>query len=209
MMRANYQVNATAQFRVLSDDQIEEVFHSALDVLERVGTRVYGEEGLALLHHAGCPVRDDLVRIPSWLVKDALNTTPERIALAGRDRHKRIILEKDYLAGEYEPKPCFQCVEPLCLLACPVAVLQVDRQSGTYARIIDERVCIGCQRCVEACGSRFVPARPRYDAGRRVSVKCHLCFGEPQCVAFCPYRALRLEWSDLGLRTGYPVIREP
>jgi len=121
----------------------------------------------------------------------------------------RIILEKDYLAGEYEPNPCFQCMEPLCLLACPVAALQVDKQSGTYARIIDERVCIGCQRCVEACGRRFVPPRPRYDAGRRVSVKCHLCFGEPQCVAFCPYKALRLEWSDLGLRTGYPVIREP
>jgi len=39
-VRANYQVNATTQFRVLSDDQIEEIFHSALNVLERVGTRV-------------------------------------------------------------------------------------------------------------------------------------------------------------------------
>ena len=99
-MRANYQVNATAQFRVLSDDQIEEIFHSALDVLERVGTRVYGEEGLALLREAGCGKRSgvsdtDLVRIPSWLVKDALNTAPERIVVAGRDRRQRVILEKD------------------------------------------------------------------------------------------------------------------
>ncbi len=99
-MRANYQINATAQFRVLSDDQIEEIFHSALDVLERVGTRVYGEEGLALLRDAGCGKRsgvsdDDLVRIPSWLVKDALNTAPERIVVAGRDRRQRVILEKD------------------------------------------------------------------------------------------------------------------
>jgi trimethylamine--corrinoid protein Co-methyltransferase len=103
-MRANYQVNATPQFRVLSDDQIEEIFHSALDVLGQVGTRVYGEEGLALLRDAGCLVSDDdasagsagpLVHIPSWLVKDALNTTPERIVVAGRDRRKRIFLEKD------------------------------------------------------------------------------------------------------------------
>ena len=95
-MRANYQVNATTQFRVLSDDQIEEIFYSALDVLERVGTRVYGEEGLALLRDAGCPSGDDgLVHIPSWLVKDALNTTPERIVIAGRDRSRRIYLEKD------------------------------------------------------------------------------------------------------------------
>jgi trimethylamine--corrinoid protein Co-methyltransferase len=97
-MRANYQVNATPQFRVLSDDQIEEVFHSALDVLERVGTRIYGQEGLALLRDAGCPVTDgDIVHIPSWLVKDALNTTPGRIVVAGRDRGKRILLEKNKL----------------------------------------------------------------------------------------------------------------
>jgi len=95
-MKANYQVNATTQFSVLSDDQIEEIFHAALDVLERVGTRVYGEEGLALLRDAGCLVSDkDLVRIPSWLVKEALNTTPERIVVAGRDRRQRIVLEKD------------------------------------------------------------------------------------------------------------------
>jgi trimethylamine--corrinoid protein Co-methyltransferase len=103
-MRANYQVNATTQFRVLSDDQIEEIFYSALNVLERVGTRVYEEEGLALLRDAGCLVSDNdastgsagpLVRIPSWLVKEALNTTPERIVVAGRDCNKRIILEKD------------------------------------------------------------------------------------------------------------------
>jgi trimethylamine--corrinoid protein Co-methyltransferase len=103
-MRANYQVNATPQFRVLSDDQIEEVFHAALDVLGRVGTRVYGEQGLALLRDAGCLVSDgdasaesagSLVRIPSWLVKDALNTTPGRIVVAGRDRGRRIYLEKD------------------------------------------------------------------------------------------------------------------
>jgi trimethylamine--corrinoid protein Co-methyltransferase len=36
-----------------------------------------------------------LVRIPSWLVKDALNTTPGRIVIGGRDRNKRILLEKD------------------------------------------------------------------------------------------------------------------
>ena len=103
-MRANYQVNATPQFRVLTDDQIEEIFHAALDVLGRVGTRVYGEQGLALLRDAGCPISDDdassgsagsLVHIPAWLVKDALNTTPERVVAAGRDRRQRILLERN------------------------------------------------------------------------------------------------------------------
>lgn len=95
-MRANYRVNMTPQFRVLADDQIEEILYAALDVLERAGTRVLGEEGLALLSGAGCSVSDNnLVRIPSWLVKDALNAIPQRIVVAGRDRSKRVLLEKN------------------------------------------------------------------------------------------------------------------
>jgi trimethylamine--corrinoid protein Co-methyltransferase len=95
-MRANLQINATPQFRVLSDNQIEEVFGAALDVLERAGTRILEGEGLALLREAGCQVSDEsLVRIPSWLVKDALNAAPSRVVVAGRDRDKRIRLEKN------------------------------------------------------------------------------------------------------------------
>jgi trimethylamine--corrinoid protein Co-methyltransferase len=100
-MRANFRVNATPQFRVLSEDQIEEVFYAAVDVLERVGTRVYGEEGLGLLSGARCLIGDGdaatgaRVRIPSWLVEDALRTAPDRITVAGRDRSQRICLEKN------------------------------------------------------------------------------------------------------------------
>ncbi len=94
-MRANYQVNATPQFRVLSEDQIEEIYFSALEVLERVGMRIYSEEGVALLRDAGSRVQGDRVWIPSWLVQEALTTVPSRIVIAGRDRNKRVYLEKD------------------------------------------------------------------------------------------------------------------
>jgi len=120
----------------------------------------------------------------------------------------RILLEKEYLRGDYQPKVCHQCADPPCLKACPVAALQVDRQKGTYARIIDERVCIGCQKCVEACKQYFKPSRPRFDAQKHRSVKCHLCFGDPQCVKFCPLGVLRVERSEKGLLVGYPVIKE-
>jgi Fe-S-cluster-containing hydrogenase component 2 len=120
----------------------------------------------------------------------------------------RIMLEKEYLLGDYEPKVCHQCVDPPCLKACPVTALQVDRQSGTYARVIDERVCIGCQKCVRACEQHFRPSRPRFDAERHRSFKCHLCFGDPQCVKYCPLGVLRVERSEKGLLVGYPVIKE-
>ena len=95
-MRANFQIQATPQFRVLADDQIEEVYHAALDVLERTGTRIHSAEALELLDRARCHISDgDLVRIPSWLVKEALSTAPNRIVIAGRDRSKRLHLEKN------------------------------------------------------------------------------------------------------------------
>lgn len=105
-MRANFQINATPQFRVLSDDQIQEIYHAALDVLARVGTRIHGQEALALLTEAGCLISNGdasagsaqgLARIPSSLVKRALSTTPGRIVVAGRDRSRRIHLERNKL----------------------------------------------------------------------------------------------------------------
>ncbi|MEA3459380.1 MAG: trimethylamine methyltransferase family protein [Chloroflexota bacterium] len=95
-MRVNYRVNATPVFRVLSDDQVEEIYHGALEVLERTGTRIYQDEALRLLRKAGAMVEDEnLVHIPPWLVKAGLAATPERITLTGRTGKYRIILEKD------------------------------------------------------------------------------------------------------------------
>jgi len=103
-MRANYQINATPQFRILSDDQVEEIYHAALDVLERVGTRVYGREALDLLADAGClegeetvaeGVPSALVHIPTPLTEQMLGATPSRITIAGRDREKLVRLERN------------------------------------------------------------------------------------------------------------------
>lgn len=129
---------------------------------------------------------------------------------AGRNSSSlsRIILEKEYLRGEYEPKVCHQCADPPCLKACPVAALHVEKQRGTYARVIDERACTGCRKCVDACRRHFRPARPRFDLQKHRSIKCHLCFGDPLCVKYCPVGVLRLERSEKGFMVGYPVIRE-
>ncbi|MCJ7752862.1 MAG: trimethylamine methyltransferase family protein [Armatimonadetes bacterium] len=93
-MRTNHRTNATPLLKVLSEDQIEDVYLAALQVLERTGTRIYHDEALTLLRNEGCQVTDgNLVRIPSWLVKSCLGTAPERVTIAGRDRTKRLTLE--------------------------------------------------------------------------------------------------------------------
>jgi len=120
----------------------------------------------------------------------------------------RLSVEKEYIKGDYGPKVCHQCSDPACLKACPVGALHVDERSGTFARIIDESSCIGCQQCIEACQQHFRPPRPKFDEQKQKSIKCHLCFGDPQCVKFCPMGALRVEHSEEGLLVGYPEIKE-
>lgn len=122
--------------------------------------------------------------------------------------HTRILLEKEYLEGNYQPRVCYQCADPQCLKACPENALHVDRSSGTFARIIDEEKCIGCEACVEACGRHFRPPRSRFDPQKEKAFKCHLCFGDPQCVKLCPFGALKMERSEKGFLVGYPVIKE-
>ncbi len=118
-----------------------------------------------------------------------------------------VILDKDYMAGDYQPRACFQCLDPPCLRACPAEALKVDEKSGTNARIIDPELCIGCQQCLEACEEHFAVPRPRFDPEYEICNKCHLCFGDPNCVKYCPTGALRFERSEEGLRIGYPLIQ--
>ncbi len=121
--------------------------------------------------------------------------------------HARIMLEKEYIEGNYQPKVCYHCADPPCLKACPVGAIHVDRSSGTFARITDEEKCIGCEECVQACGQFFRPSRSRFDPEKEKAFKCHLCFGDPQCVKMCPFGALTMARSEKGFLVGYPVIK--
>ncbi len=91
----------------------------------------------------------------------------------------------------YEPRPCLQCFDAPCANACPVAAIQIDAASGTYARVIDERACIGCGRCVETCAALYGVGRAKLDPDKGKAIKCHQCWGSPRCVSWCPNAALR------------------
>lgn len=95
-MRTNYRTNATLQFGTLSENQREEIFSAALEIMDRVGMRIFTEEGKDLLRSAGAAVdAEGLVHIPSFMVKHALNLAPSRVVLAGRDGDRHVVLEKD------------------------------------------------------------------------------------------------------------------
>lgn len=91
--------------------------------------------------------------------------------------------------NNYSPNPCLQCVDAPCLKACPLGAIKVEKKSGANARFIDEKLCKGVRKCIEACP--YEEKRITYDAERNKALKCHLCNGDPQCVKWCPNGALR------------------
>ncbi|MDP2984453.1 MAG: trimethylamine methyltransferase family protein [Candidatus Latescibacter sp.] len=93
-MKSNSFAFETPQFRILSDNQIEEIHSASLEILERTGVLVLEEESRSLLGDAGGRVEPDgRVRIPSWLVEKALVTAPKRVTLCGRDGSRKVHLE--------------------------------------------------------------------------------------------------------------------
>lgn len=97
-MKINQTINKSTQFKVLSEDQIEQIFNSALEVLERTGGQVYHEGAIELFKNSDAVVNDKTVRIPPSMVKEALNFYPYKISLKGRNNKRSLHLQKDTVA---------------------------------------------------------------------------------------------------------------
>ncbi|MDY6823838.1 MAG: trimethylamine methyltransferase family protein [Thermodesulfobacteriota bacterium] len=93
--KMNQSVNLTPQFRVLTDDQIEQIYFAALDVLESTGGEVYQDEALELFKNSEAVVRGNRVRIPTSLVERALKVYPSKITLKGRNGKRSLKLQKN------------------------------------------------------------------------------------------------------------------
>ncbi len=102
--------------------------------------------------------------------------------------------------GSFIQQPCLQCPDSPCLPVCPTNALHVDQKTG--ARVINEKACIACGRCAEACpfdvrseavatDQMVVGQKTRitYDPQKNVFTKCDLCYFReegPACVQRCP-----------------------
>ncbi|MBM4000489.1 MAG: 4Fe-4S dicluster domain-containing protein [Planctomycetes bacterium] len=107
--------------------------------------------------------------------------------------------------ASYAPYACTQCDEAWCMTACPVNAITIDARTG--AKIVVERLCIGCHLCTIACPFGTIFTTPETGT----AAKCNLCGGAPACVVTCPTAALvSIEqpsrggwfepWSDLVQR---------
>ena len=76
--------------KYLTDDQIEEIHHGSLGILENTGIQVEHKGGLEALEAAGAQVdhQHQRVRIPRELAARCLETVPDRFTLAARNPDK-------------------------------------------------------------------------------------------------------------------------
>ena len=92
-MRANDIQFNSPQFRILSDTQVEELHFATLQILERTGVAFECREALDILGNAGVDVSDpDRVKIPSYMVEQALRTAPKMVTLYSREGEPAIVL---------------------------------------------------------------------------------------------------------------------
>lgn len=90
----DFLVKRRPQLQLLSSDQIYQIHLSSLEILERTGVKVLLPEAVDLLREAGADVTDEnRVRIPSFLVEEALSVAPHRITISDRNGKQAMFLE--------------------------------------------------------------------------------------------------------------------
>lgn len=80
-----------------TDDQLYEIHLATLKVLENTGIFIDTAEALEIFDGAGADIdrKTSIVKIPPYVVDDAIRSAPSRIVLAGRDPKHDTILETD------------------------------------------------------------------------------------------------------------------
>jgi trimethylamine--corrinoid protein Co-methyltransferase len=158
---------------VLSQDQIEQIHLATLEVLERTGVQITHPTALELLQGAGARVDGDRVRIPGWMVEDAIRQAPTRVILGRRDGERSVFLEGDKVW--FGPSlDCIDYLDPLsgarsrftrehCRITSTVAdalpnytwVMTIgmadDVQADIADRVIAKQVFTYCQKPLVFC----------------------------------------------------------
>jgi len=108
----------SVSMKVLAEDQIWEIKRAAVDVMFNVGFKVLHAGARKMLKQAGAVVKDQLVRVPEFVVEQCLQSAPKGFTVF--DRHGRRAMEvegrksyfgtstaspntKDALTGEIHP----------------------------------------------------------------------------------------------------------
>jgi formate dehydrogenase iron-sulfur subunit len=115
-----------------------------------------------------------------------------------------------YTQRHYLSMGCNHCLEPSCMIGCPVEAYKKDPGTGIVLHNAD--TCIGCQYCTWNCSYGV----PQFNADRGVVGKCDLCHNRlsdgmaPACVEACPEGAISIETVNIAeWHADYAVANAP
>ena len=94
-MNDHFEPRMKPRLNVLRPEEIEDVYLATMEVLERTGVKISHPRVLELLDGAGARIDTNVVRIPDWMVKDALRKAPSRIVLGKRNGERAVKLERN------------------------------------------------------------------------------------------------------------------
>lgn len=100
-------------------------------------------------------------------------------ALNPKKARVRVIREEP---GIDKPIACRQCADAPCMKACPEDAIYRDKRDVV---LVDEKKCIGCGACVEACPFGAIWLHP----DTKKAIKCDLC---GICIPYCPPKKLKI-----------------
>ena len=85
-MQTGFKSACIPTYRLLTEDQIEEIHQATLDLLRETGVKVLNTEALELLRDAGCRIMDQhIVKIPDRLVEESIRSAPSSVTLYSRN----------------------------------------------------------------------------------------------------------------------------
>jgi trimethylamine--corrinoid protein Co-methyltransferase len=118
MMNAGSIQRQSPYLRILTADQIYEIRRAAFDVMLSAGFKVLHAGARKMLKKAGAIVKDDIVKVPEFIVNECLNSAPKGFTIYNRRGERAMEVEgrksyygtnpaspntKDALTGEIHP----------------------------------------------------------------------------------------------------------
>lgn len=142
-----------------------------------------------------CKRENDVPDLPyyfrTWVERYVIKTDRQVLVSTvgvASPRQEGAVAEGQLLRSFFVPKLCNQCDHPPCVQVCPVGA---TFKTADGVVLVDEKRCIGCRYCIQACpyGARYLHPRTR------VADKCTFCYHRlvrgllPACVEVCPRQA--------------------
>jgi anaerobic dimethyl sulfoxide reductase subunit B (iron-sulfur subunit) len=131
---------------------------------------------------------------------------------AGPEKWMRVLYtergEAAHIFVSYLAVPCYQCLDPVCMPACPVGAITKRKEDGIV--LVDQAACLGNEACDEKCRKACPYDAPQFgpEPGAKMG-KCDFCSGRwqqqqlPVCVEACPTRAFDAgRLNDIESRYG-------